>query len=236
MACTNGFRVSNQIVLTGGTGLLGRNLLELDNTLIAPTSKQCDILEPNDLQQMIELYQPKTIIHAAAYTDVKRAENDIISCMQVNIVGTFNVLKKCVENNVKMVYISTDAVFDGEKGNYTTEEAINPCSTYAKSKTSAELMVRAYKNSLIIRTSFFGTTFPYDKAFVDQWTSKDYIDIMAPKILKACLSEEYGIKHIHSKRRSLYELAKIRRKNVKPVSLKDYDFGFKMPKDLSLLN
>lgn len=228
--------MNSQIILTGGTGLLGKNLLELDNTLIAPPRKQCDILKPNEIQQVIELYQPKTIIHAAAYTDVKRAESDIISCTKVNIIGTFNVLQKCVENNIKMVYISTDAVFDGEKGHYNTKEAVNPCSVYAKTKTSAELMVRAYKNSLVIRTSFFDVTFPYDKAFVDQWTSKDYIDVMAPKILEACLSDKYGIKHVHSKRRSLYELAKIRKKNVKPANLKNYNFGFKMPKDLSLLN
>ena len=224
-------------LLTGGSGLLGKNLVPLltEGSVIYPTSSEMDICCPLSVEKYFKQNSDiDLVIHAAAYTDVKQAEDNFLKCIEANIIGTFNILKNCAERKIKLVFISTDAVFDGEKGYYNTEDAVNPCSTYAKTKTSAELMVRTYDNALIIRTSFFDKTFPYDKAFVDQWTSKDYIDIMAPKILEACLSGKYGIKHVYSERRSLYDLAASRRPDVKPARVKDFSFGFKMPRDLSL--
>ena len=92
-----------------------------------------------------------------------------------------------------------------------------------------------YENSLIIRTSFFGETFPYEKAFVDQWTSKDYIDVMAPKIYKHATSSQLGIVHVYSKRTTLYNLALKRKPNVIRSTLEQVNFGFNLPKDLSLV-
>ena len=102
----------------------------------------------------------------------------------MNVLGTLNVLKSCKDLGKKLVFISTDYVFDGEKGNYTIDDPINPLSKYAKTKAAAELLVRTYENSLVIRTSFFGYDFPYEAAFVDQWSSKDYVDIIAPKVME----------------------------------------------------
>ena len=64
--------------------------------------------------------------------------------------------------------------------------------------------------------------------------SKDYIDIMAPKIFSKINSNKKGISHVSSNRRSLYELALIRKKDVTPCHIRDYDYGFELPKDLSL--
>lgn len=229
--CTSGF---NKILLTGGTGRLGSELLSLRKDIYAPSKEECNILNKNQLYKVFDQYGPDLIIHAAAYTDVKSAETDLISCLHNNVLGTLNVLEYCIKKQIKMVYISTDAVFDGDKGWYETGEPVNPISVYAKSKTAAELIVRAYKNSLIIRTSFYGKTFPYEAAFIDQWSTKDYIDVMAPKILKASISQEYGVTHVGSLRRSIYDLASMRKPDVRPMRLKDYNISFKMPKDLSL--
>ena len=130
-----------------------------------------------------------------------------------------------------MVFISTDYVFDGEKGNYSIHDSINPISKYAKTKASAELAVRTYDNSLVIRTSFYGHDFPYEKAFVDQWTSKDYIDIIAPKIKEVLHTDITGVIHIGSKKRSVYEIAKQRKSNVEPVSRSSVNF--EVPYDTS---
>ena len=86
---------------------------------------------------------------------------------------------------------------------------------------------------MVIRTSFYGHGFPYEKAFIDQWTSKDYIDVIAPKILDAIKSDKVGIVHIGSPRRSVYEIALERREDVEPIRLKDTEF--KIPRDVSLL-
>jgi dTDP-4-dehydrorhamnose reductase len=223
-----------KVLFTGGTGRLGQQIALINDSIIMPPRAECDILDEQSIQKAIDRYKPQIIVHAAAYTDVKNAENDIVSCMETNVVGVYNILKKCIHNNVKMVYISTDAVFDGKAGSYQNTDKVNPISVYAKSKTAAEIMVQSYKKSLVIRTSFFGETFPYDSAFIDQWTSKDYIDIMAPKILKACLSNSVGIKHVASKRRSLYELAKLRKQDVVAMSIDDFNINFDLARDLSL--
>ena len=62
------------------------------------------------------------------------------------------------KNNVRFIYISTDYVFDGNKGNYSENDKPNPRSTYGKSKLSAENIVKTLNNYLIIRTSFFSKT------------------------------------------------------------------------------
>jgi len=225
------------VLITGGSGLLGTNLIPLfDNTkILYPTSHEMDITNRQHVKNYFSDNQDiSLVIHAAAYTNVKSAEKEFLRCTEVNVIGTFNILYECAQRNIKFVYISTDAVFDGKKGNYTISDCVNPISKYAKTKTSAELMVMLYDNSLVLRTSFFGLDFPYEKAFVDQWTSKDYIDIMAPKIYKVCVSDKRGLVHISSKRRSLYTLAKIRKKSILPAKLREFDFEIELPPDLSL--
>ena len=132
----------------------------------------------------------------------------------MNVLGTLNVLKSCRDLGKKLVFISTDYVFDGEKGNYTTDDPINPLSKYAKTKAAAELLVRTYENSLVIRTSFFGYDFPYEAAFVDQWSSKDYVDIIAPKVLEEILSDKRGVVHVGNNRQTIYDIAKDRSENI----------------------
>ena len=83
----------------------------------------------------------------------------------------------------------------------------------------------------MIRTSFFGYEFPYEKAFIDQWSSKDYVDIIAPMVLKEIINNNKGITHIGSDRKTLYEIAKTRNPNVVPMSHRES--GFAIPKDTS---
>ena len=64
-------------------------------------------------------------------------------------------------------------------------------------------------------SEFFDKDFPFEYAYDDKWTSKDYIDILAPKIVEKCLSDETGVCHVGSKRRTFYEIAKGRNPNVK---------------------
>lgn len=226
-----------KILLTGGSGTLGKEFLRLiDNskyTVYFPTSSELDIKDFMSCTQWFNVCKPDLVIHAAAYTDVKASEENYIRSINTNIVGTCNLINCCDLRNTKLVYISTDYVFDGEKGNYTVDDAINPLTKYAKSKAAGELAVRMYPNSLVIRTSFYGYSFPYDKAFIDQWSSKDYIDIIAPKILEACMSDTKGIVHIGSKKRSIYQIAKERKKEVQQISKND--LKYKIPKDTSLL-
>lgn len=225
----------DKIVFTGGSGTLGTEIQCLaNNNILFPSSKEFNILNFNQCDEYIKNNNIRRIIHSAAYTNVKEAEVNYIQTIETNILGTINMIKLCDKYSLKLVYISTDYVFDGDKGNYLTTDPINPLSKYAKSKASAELAVRMYDNSLVIRTSFFGYTFPYDKAFTDQWTTKDYIDLIAPKILQACLLDECGIKHVMSNKTTIYELAIKRNINVQKIQRKDIK-NISIPKDTSLI-
>lgn len=228
--------VLRKIFLTGGSGTLGTELIKIskahDVEFIAPASKYCDITNPYQIHNHIKDSGCDTIVHSAAITDVKATENDPSRAWEVNVLGTLNVLKSCKDLGKKLVFISTDYVFDGEKGSYTIDDPINPLSKYAKTKAAAELLVRTYENSLVIRTSFFGYEFPYEAAFVDQWSSKDYVDIIAPKVLEEILSDKKGIVHVGNGRRTIYDIASDRSDNVKKIYRKEV--GIFIPKDISI--
>lgn len=222
-------------LLTGGTGTLGKELIKLsadDIEFYSPSSTECNILNQEQVENCFKQIDFDLVVHCAAVTNVADIEKNPLDALETNVVGTINLTRECMRHNKKIVFISTDYVFDGEKGHYSIHDPINPLSKYAKTKAAAELAVRTYDNSLVIRTSFYGHNFPYEKAFNDQWTSKDYIDIIAPKILNAIKSDKTGIVHIGSPRRSVYEIAKKRNKNIKQMSRKDVEF--KIPKDTSL--
>jgi dTDP-4-dehydrorhamnose reductase len=228
--------VLRKIFLTGGSGTLGSELIKISKAheveFIAPASKYCDITNPYQIHNHIKDSGCDTIVHSAAITDVKATENDPSLAWDVNVLGTLNVLKSCKDLGKKLVFISTDYVFDGEKGNYAIDDPINPLSKYAKTKAGAELLVRTYENSLVIRTSFFGYDFPYEAAFVDQWSSKDYVDIIAPKVLEEILGNKTGVIHTGNERRSIYNIALDRNENVKKIYRKSV--GSFIPRDISL--
>jgi dTDP-4-dehydrorhamnose reductase len=222
-------------LLTGGTGTLGTELKKLsgdDIQFYSPSSSECNILNQEQIENCFKQRDFDLVVHCAAATNVTEIEKNPLNALEINVIGTINLLRECARHSKKMVFISTDYVFDGDKGNYSIHDPINPLSKYAKTKASAELAARTYDNSLVIRTSFYGHEFPYEKAFIDQWTSKDYVDVIAPKVLNAIKSDKVGIIHIGSLRSSVYEIAKKRNKNVKQMSRKD--IRFKIPKDTSL--
>ena len=156
--------VVENMLLTGGSGTLGSQMM-LDSTkysikFISPSSDECDIRVGWQVDENIKNFEGDTVVHCAAFTDVKTAEKYPLLAAHINVLGTFNVLHACMKYKKRLVYISTDYVFDGKKGNYKTDDPVNPLSNYAKTKAAAELLVRTCDNSLVIRTSFYGKKFP----------------------------------------------------------------------------
>lgn len=228
--------VLKKIFLTGGSGTLGGELIKIspahDVNFVAPSSKDCDVRNSIEVNHHILNSKCDTVVHAAALVDVESIEKEPSLAWDVNVLGTMNILKSCKDLGKRLVFISTDYVFDGEKGNYTIDDLINPLSKYAKTKAAAELLVQTYKNSLVIRTSFFGYNFPYEGAFVDQWSSKDYVDIVAPKIITRILGNKRGIEHVGSSRRTIYDIASDRTFGIKKICRAD--MGVPIPRDVSL--
>ena len=230
----NGFKIMS-ILLTGGSGLLGTQLTSLDSSIISPERRELDIENRSDCRQWVETLSSQDIlIHAAAFTSLPGSEEDPGAARNANIVGTVNLVNACQSSGVRLVYISTDYVFSGDKGFYKEEDPINPINLYAKTKAAGELAVRTYDNSLVIRTSFCENEFPHEKAFTDQFTSRDYVDVIAPMILAEAKSNRVGIAHVGTERKSVYELARQRKLNVGELSI--LAVSFNAPRDTSFYN
>lgn len=211
-----------KILVSGGSGLLGRQLKLLDPSIISTSRKELDVSNYDSVTLQIRKNKPDTFLHLAAFTDNRKLEKDPKRAIIDNIVGTSNVTLACMESNVRLVYISTDYVYSGKRGNYSEEDEILPVNRYAWSKLGGECAVRQYENSLIIRTSFGPLKFPYEKAFVDMWVSKDTVDVIAPMILKASKSKITGTLNIGTGRKNMFEYASKLDKNVKKATRNEF--------------
>ena len=215
-----------KVFLTGGSGLLGKQLVnELDKRGVkhySPTHDAFSVVEQRLGDVILWLdFKPDVVIHCAAVARYRDVEEDLGRALETNVMGTCHLIQECISHGIRMVYISTDHVFDGLDGPYGIVDKINPLTKYAKTKAAGELAVRTYDNSLVIRTSFCPPEFMFDTAYTDKWTSQDYVDLIAPKILDKSISNETGLCHIGHQRRSFYELAKIRNSSVKKGSVSE---------------
>jgi len=159
-----------RILITGASGMLGKALIfenkadySLYGTYLSTnldikevTLLRIDICDKNSFSEVISKIVPDIIIHTAALTNVDLCEKEKEAAYKINVVGTENVVESAKKVNAKLIYISTDFVFDGKNGNYTEEDTPNPINYYGITKLKGEEISLTYKNSLIIRTSIFG--------------------------------------------------------------------------------
>ncbi len=146
-----------RILITGANGQLGRSLQEVLTTdeLLPLPHADADVTDPTVVER-IASWRPDVVIHAAAMTDVDGCERNPDAAYRVNALGTRNVAVACQEANAAMVYISTDYVFDGTKGDaYWEFDAPNPLSAYGASKLAGEQIVQQLLNRFwIVRTAW----------------------------------------------------------------------------------
>jgi dTDP-4-dehydrorhamnose reductase len=221
-----------KILLFGGSGLLGRELLALRPDIVAPTRQEADVCSLEAVCACVKAHAPDVVIHAAAVTDNRYVERAPEAAIQANIIGTAHVALACLREQARLVYLSTDYVYRGDRGGYRETDDVLPFNDYAWSKLGGESAVMLVDNHLIIRTSFGPSAFPYPKAFIDKWFSKDYVDAAARKILEAATSPLTGVLNLGGERRSVYEFATERTTGVTPVRLGEA--AFDTPMDTSL--
>lgn len=210
----------NNVFITGKNGLLSKYLTFLDPTITGTTRSELDLLDSSSIYRFIDSRRPELVVHAAAYTNVSKAEVDKELCWRTNVTGTEELVNVCAGYNIPLIFISTDYVFLGNEGNYKEDSIPGPpINFYALSKLAAESAVNACADNMIIRTSFRPEFWPYLIAFSDSYTSQDYVDVIAPKILLAIRNFweiPNRILHISSERKSHYELAIRRNADVIP--------------------
>lgn len=225
---------NTKIIFTGGSGLLGSEFKKIRPDIDYPSSKDFNVTNYKQMKNYATRISCNLIIHAAAFTSPPLIDKDPLKGLEVNILGTVNVVKLCMEFDISLIYISTDYVFKGDKGNYEETDSVYPVNKYAWSKLGGECAVRMYDKSLIIRTTFGPNVSPYDKAFVDQWTSRESVSVIAGMISKIIDTDITGIVHVGGKRKTVFEYAKSldETKDIGQISINDV--SFKVPVDTSL--
>jgi len=222
-----------KVLLTGGSGLLGRELLRLEPRLLAPGRDEFDLTDRGQMEAYLASHDVEVVLHAAATTSPPAVEKSPTTAMRVNIAGTAELVAFTVQQQLKLVYISTDYVFKGDKGRYAEGDELLPQNAYAWSKLGGECAAQMAPLALIIRTSFCEPEFPHSKAFVDQYTSRDSVAVIAPLILDLTLyGDVRGVVHVGTERKSVYDLArKLGRADVGELRREEVDFP--VPRDTS---
>lgn len=149
-----------KILITGGSGQLGQSLKtvlpSLGHITAAPTHGEMDITDRTAVYDCIMRFQPQVVIHCAAYNKVDLAEAEQKRCFAVNVSGTENLALACHAAAARMIFISTDYVFDGRKDvPYLPEDLRAPLSVYGLSKMHGEdITLAAAACNAVIRTSW----------------------------------------------------------------------------------
>lgn len=149
-----------KILVTGAKGMLGRDLCPMlednDYEVIETDIDTLDITNELQVREVLKREMPDYVIHCAAYTNVDKAEEDLSTAEKINSKGTENLAKACNANNIVLIYISTDYVFDGKKQTpYLPDDKTNPINNYGLTKLHGEEAVKKYCDKhYIARTSW----------------------------------------------------------------------------------
>jgi dTDP-4-dehydrorhamnose reductase len=251
-----------RILVTGACGMLGRLVCaalrdkhEVIATDVLPDCEQLDIANTDSVFQAIEKHKPELVIHCAAMTHVDGCELDPDSAFKVNAIGTWNIACACAANDVTLAYISTDYVFDGEKGeSYTEFDQPHPMSVYGASKLAGEqAVIELCPKHYIVRTSWVFA--PHGKNFAltmlrvsetnkklevvaDQFGSPTYAKDLAGFLVSLVGSPLYGIYHYtnsgscswHEFAKTIIETAGRMDVNVVPIKTEDWPTPTRRPK------
>jgi dTDP-4-dehydrorhamnose reductase len=259
-------------LVTGASGLLGNKIVALAESdyLVTPTditeplhpnAVKADITDPVAISNLFRKLGPDIVIHAASETNVDRCETEKERAWKINAEGTRNIAEACQKTNAKLIYISTDYVFDGEKGLYTEEDQPNPIDYYGLTKLEGEREVTKHcENYAILRTSVLYGRHPWKQDFAtwiinklkqnqeitvvdDHYNTPTLAENLAKMALEVGAGDLQGIFHASGcERISRYEFARRIAKTfgletglIKPIKMSELTAWIaKRPKDSSL--
>ncbi len=260
-----------KVLVIGGSGLLGTKLREVfeknnydvyasfhDNVVTGKNCFQMDITQKDDVFRVIKKVSPDVVVHTAAYTNVDGCEKNRRQAFDVNVNGTENVASAVEKIGATLIYISTDYVFDGEKGFYKEDDLANPVNYYGLTKLEGEEVVKKIcSNFAIARASvLYGSNkINFVTWIIDQLEKGEQINIVTDQYVSPtlnidlaeqlmCLIEEKsrGIFHTAGGERiSRYDLTivvadvfSLDKDLINPIKMEDFNWLAKRPIDSSL--
>ena len=229
--------MKKKIVFTGGNGRFAEEIKKIKNQyeVFYPSKKELNILSVKTIKNYLQKTKPKILIHMAGLSrPMKQHEEKIYKSIELNIIGTANIVKVCSRMGIKVIYLSSGYVYQGKKGNYKETDAILPWNNYGWSKLGGEASVQMYKNSLIIRANISESPFVHNKAFSNVKINFLYHDEAARIIFK--LINKKGIINLGGNSSSVFKFAKKTNFKVKKLFLKNKNYPRKLTMNLKKLN
>ena len=205
-----------KILVTGSSGRFAKVLKNIKTKydFIYTTKKNLDITSLKSIKNSLKKNKPKYVIHLAGLSRPMSVHNKRIkNSIDLNIIGTCNLVKICSDLRIKIIYFSTSYVYPGTKGNYREIDGVLPWSNYAWSKLGGECVVQMYKNSLILRVCMTEKPFIHKYAFSNVKTNFIYHEDFVKLFLK--LINKKGIFNIGGKTRTVFNFVKKENKNIK---------------------
>ena len=204
------------IIVTGGEGRFASELKKIKcrYKFIFRSKKKLDILSIKSIKKNINIFKPDAILHLAGLSrPMSIHDRQIAKSIDLNIIGTSNLVKACIEKKIKIIFFSTSYVYPGTKGNYKEEDSLLPWNNYGWSKLGAESAVQMYKNSLIIRACMTEKPFTHKSAFTDVKSNFIFHDKFAKILIK--IINLKGVINVGGKTETIYNFAKKYNKHVK---------------------
>ncbi len=210
-----------KVLVTGGNGRFATELKKINTkyNFVYLEKKQLNILNISSILKAINKYKPQAILHLAALSRPMSAHIKKISdSINLNIIGTCNVVNACIKKKIKIIYFSTNYVYPGKKGNYKETDGLHPWNNYGWSKLGGEAAVQMYKNSLIIRACMTEKPFLHKEAYVNVKSNFIFQDQFAKLFLK--IINRKGVYNIGGKSQSIYNFARSTCLNIKKKTSK----------------
>ena len=224
----------NRIVVTGGSGRFANSLKKVKSKYLVyyPSKSSLNILKENSILKYLKKKKPKYLIHLAGLSRPMSLHNtNIKKSIDLNIIGTANIVKVCEKLKIKLIYFSSSYVYPGKVGGYKETDPVLPINNYAWSKLGGECSVKLYKNSLIVRASMTEKPFVHKAAFNDFFTNFIFHEDIAHKVFKILSLK--GIINFGGKSQSVFKFAKKYNSKIKKVSYKKI-FGKNYPSNTSM--
>lgn len=235
-----------RILITGASGLLGLNLalleagkhdiIGVDRSKLAGTPFEllrADLLDRQAALHILDTVRPAAVIHTAANANVDACEADPEGARRLNAELPGELAEACAQRSIRLVHISTDAIFDGTlQRAYTEEDTPNPLGVYAQTKLDGERNVlSAYPQAIVARVNFFGWSLPGNRSLSEFFYNKlsageqcnGFTDVFFCPLFVGDLAETL-IQMLEKGLGGLYHV-------VGPEALSKYDFGQRIARE-----